>query len=92
VAGSNAEENNWLRTGNICRKKGRSWDTITLACQQAPCSVTLSSKYIVGVEWTVAIGLYGQPNSLPGGFAEVELEGDETVASAVFALFRSAII
>jgi hypothetical protein len=26
------------------------------------------------------MGLYGKPNSLPGGFGEVELEGDETVA------------
>jgi hypothetical protein len=37
-------------------------------------------QHLVGVEWRVHIGLDGQPNSLPGGFAEVELEGHEKVA------------
>ena len=52
-------------------------------CQLARCSVALSSKHIVRFQWRVAIGLYGQPNSLQGSFAEVEFEGDETVAGAV---------
>ena len=43
-------------------------------------AVALSYRQIVGVEWRVEIGLDDQPNSLPGGFAEVELEGNETVA------------
>jgi hypothetical protein len=48
--------------------------------QPARCKVTLSSKRIVGFEWRVAFGLCDQPNSLPGGFADVEVECDETVA------------
>ena len=62
------------------------------ACEPARCKVALSSKPIVAVEWRVAIGLNDQSNSLPGGFAEVELECDETVAGAVSTPFLSAII
>ncbi len=61
------------------------------ACQPARCRVNLSSKHFVGFEWRVAIGLDDQPNSLPGGFAEVEVEGDETVAGVGSTPFRSAI-
>jgi hypothetical protein len=39
----------------------------------------LASKHIVGIEWREGIGLDHQSNSLSGGFAEVELEGDKTV-------------
>jgi hypothetical protein len=35
------------------------------------------------VDLRITIGLDDQPNSLSGGFAEVEFEGDETVAGAV---------
>jgi len=53
--------------------------------------VALSRKYLGGFEWKVEIGPCDRPNSLPGGFAEVEAERDEKVAGAVSTPVASAM-
>jgi hypothetical protein len=45
----------------------------------------------MGLWWRLDIGVYDQPNSLPGGFVEVQIEGDEIVATAVFTPVASAM-